>query len=337
MEFLTNEPEVNVENTVESAAERATEITEQVAAENAVETVAENTTENTLETLTETAEREEKLPLAFPQTDYKKDGSVKKVRGRVLKKLLKYEYRSYAPTFYILLSVLGALTLLICLFIRFDVDVPNESFKLAQAISVFMALGFALYLFTLFLFPFVMYALSIRRYEANFFKDEGYLTFSVPASMQEHTLAKHICGMAITAAATLASFISLLLFLTVSFDTSINITPSQDANFLLKLESYLLTLCGFVSTFFIIGAGICWSQKFTQKRAIFFRFLIVYFVIVLLESAFTMFDFTAIRNFFASKAGAHVSIWLGIVISAGAGYLSYRYEVKYLTSRLNLK
>ncbi len=280
---------------------------------------------------------ENKLPLSFPQTDYKKDETLKTVRGRVFGKLLKYEFRFYAPVFYILLAVLSALTLLVCLFVRFDVHAYDHSFEFNEAVSVFMIMAFMLYIFTLFFFPLVMFGLSTARYNQNFFKDEGYLTFSIPASMKEHVLAKHVCGILLTLASGLACFISLILFLSVSFQTTPNFTPDSQTNVLLEIESILLIATSYIGAFFTVGALQCWAQKFVKKRSIFFRFLIFYFALVLLESVFTLFDFTAVASFFASEAGAHVSVWLGILLSGAITYFSYRYEVKFLKTKLNLK
>ena len=281
---------------------------------------------------------ENKLPLSFPESDYKKDGSLKKVRGRVMKKLLKYEYRSYAPVFYILLAVLGALTLLVCLFVRFDMHEYDHSFEFSEAVSVFMIMAFVLYLFTVFFFPLVIFGLSTSRYHNNFFKDEGYLTFSVPASMEEHVLSKHLCGILLTIASGLASFISVILFVSVSLGSALDfITSDSSTNALFVIESILYFLTSYIGAFFVVGAIECWAQKFTQKRQIFFRFLIFYFVLIALESLFTLFDFTALGGFFASEAGAHVSIWLGILLSTALSYFSYRYELKFLKTKLNLK
>lgn len=280
---------------------------------------------------------ETKLPLNFPKTDYKKDGNLKKVRERVLKKLLKYEFRSYAPVFYMMLAVLSALTLLVCLFVRFEIHEYDHSFEFDKAVSLFMVMCTVLYFGVVMCFPFVIFALSTNRYHNNFFKDEGYLTFSVPASMEEHVLAKHVCGAFLTLASALASFISLILFLSVSLETSLNLTLSTQTNFFLELESMLLAVCSFIGSFFVVGAFHCWAQKFVKKRAIFFRFLIFYFALILLESALTLFDFTAIGNFFSGEAGAHVANCLGILLSVGVSYFCYRYEVKVLKTRLNLK
>ena len=302
--------------------------------------LAQTQTQAQEQELAQTQDRElweKELPLIFPETDYKKDGSLKKVRGRVLRKLFKYEFRAYAPVFYILLAVLSALTLLVCLFVRFDVHAYDHSFEFNQAVSVFMIMAFALYLFTLFFFPLVIFGLSTGRYNNNFFKDEGYLTFSVPASMEEHVLAKHLCAILLTLASALASFISFILFLSVSIDASISLTPDSQTNVLMEIESILLFATSFIGSFFVVGALQCWAQKFVKKRGIFFRFLIFYFALVLLESVFALFDFTAVGNFFASEAGAHISAWLGILLSAVVSYFSYRYEVKFLKTKLNLK
>ena len=39
--------------------------------------------------------------LPFPATDYDKNGKLKKVRGRVLKKLLKYEFKALLKPIFI--------------------------------------------------------------------------------------------------------------------------------------------------------------------------------------------------------------------------------------------
>ena len=64
----------------------------------------ENTDANLVEipVLQQDVSETKPVKLAFPEEDYDRNGKLKRVRGRMLKKLLKYEWKGLIPVFLLL-------------------------------------------------------------------------------------------------------------------------------------------------------------------------------------------------------------------------------------------
>lgn len=281
----------------------------------------------------------------LPDSDYK-EGKLRPVRGRVLKKLLKYEWKAMLPTLTISGIVLLALTLLTCIFVRVDLGAfGGEEYPATIAVGVILTiLLYAYALIGVIVAPFIV---ACRRYEKNFFKDEGYLTFSIPASMEEHILAKHLSGMIAVLLAMAASLVSVVLLATFSVTGDLNlgyieldpIVPQHPVSVILgAIEEIILFAEGLVGAFAVSGALICWGQKFKKKSQMFWRVFIAYFVFVALQTVFTMIGETGLTDFFYNTvAGEHVSTWLTIFLYAGVIAFCVWYELRTLKKKLNLK
>ncbi|MBQ8322668.1 MAG: hypothetical protein IJX91_01735 [Clostridia bacterium] len=321
-----------------------------------VETTAETQTETTEETATpapaieqlsidelapaaepivaETAVRPE---FSLPESDYNKKGSLKKVRGRMMKKLLKYEFRAIFPALFIGMAILLGLTVLMIVLL----NVP-----LNDNLAFFTIMSALLYVYTLLAVIIVSFGVAIKRYDKNFFKEEGYLTFSIPASMEEHVLAKHLSGAIATLIGIAASLVSLgILFafgLGDVFESLGGIqTESSIGNpvsFAFELlEGLILFAESLAGVYCVAGALTCWGQKFKKKRSIVLRVLIVYVLLVILESVFLNLLDASFIEFFYTTAGTHVWNWLQILLYAGVIALSVWYELRTLKKKLNLK
>lgn len=285
---------------------------------------------------------------ALPLIDYKK-GKLRKVRGRMVKKLFAYEWKTLFPVTLICAIVLAALTLFLCLFcldglaflFKDDIFVEYPATSLlVTALTVLLYFGA---LMVMMLAPFVA---SIQRYHKNFFKEEGYLTFSIPASMEEHILAKHLSAM-LCMVLSIAVSISSLIILMVSLSrygayiqivpptTEISVNPLSD--FFLGLEGFIISIESFIAPFTVSGALCCWAQKFKKKRQIFLRLFLAYIALMILETVYMFVLELGALNFFYTVAGAHVSNLLSILFYAGVVALSVWYELRTLKKKLNLK
>lgn len=285
---------------------------------------------------TEAPEAEAKpVVFPFPESDYNKKGELKKVRGRMLKKLLKYEFRAIFPALSIGVAILFGLTVLMIILLNVQL---NENF------AIFTVLSALLYIYALVAIIFVGAGIAISRYNKNFFKEEGYLTFSIPASMEEHTLAKHISGILSTLIGIVASLISLLVLFAFGLDDllsifqGIEITIGNPVSFVFEvIEGVIIFAETLVAIFCVAGALTCWGQKFKRKRSIVFRVLIAYIIFMVLESLLlTTLNFAFI-DFFYTTAGIHISNCLQIFFNAGVIVFSFWYETRYLKKKLNLK
>ncbi len=271
----------------------------------------------------------------FPESDYNKKGELKKVRGRMLKKLLKYEFRAIFPALSIGVAILFGLTVLMIILLNVQL---NEN------LAIFTVLSALLYIYALVAIIFVGAGIAISRYNKNFFKEEGYLTFSIPASMEEHTLAKHISGILSTLIGIVASLISLLVLFAFGLDgllsifQGMEITIGNPVSFVFEvIEGVIIFAETLAAIFCVAGALTCWGQKFKRKRSIVFRVLIAYIIFMVLESLLlTTLNFAFI-DFFYTTAGIHISNCLQILFNAGVIVFSFWYETRYLKKKLNLK
>ena len=148
----------------------------------------------------------------LPEEDYNKNGKLKNVRGRILKKLLKYEFKYYFKPMLIAVAALFAVATILCVLGCFltaeDIEGTGELMRVLFWALALLLFGFGS-LFVL-LFPFI---LAHKRYKKQFFTSEGYLTLSVPASAQEHILAKRISAYVMSAVASVLVTIALMVAL----------------------------------------------------------------------------------------------------------------------------
>ena len=67
-----------------------------------------------MDVLNDTFFEETKTVNPFPEEDYNKKGKLRRVRPRILKKLLKYEFKAYLTPMLIMLTALFALAIALC-------------------------------------------------------------------------------------------------------------------------------------------------------------------------------------------------------------------------------
>ena len=283
---------------------------------------------------------------ALPQTDYK-NGKLRAVRGRMVKKLLKYEWKAISPTLIICGIVLAALTLFICIFghggfeFLFQGSDPLE-YPATTVLATILTI--ALYIGALMVILFVPFGISISRYHKNFFKEEGYLTFSIPASMEEHILAKHLSGILAMLVSIAANFLSVMLVVICmsGYLGEIPVEPvpvptNPISDLFLAIEGLIMSAETLVGIFAVSGALCCWGQKIKKKSHIFWYVLLTYIAFMIFETVFMLALEAGALDFFYTLAGTHVSNVLTILFYAGIIALSVWYELRTLKKKLNLK
>ena len=123
----------------------------------------------------------------LPQTDYLKSGKIKPLRKDMLKKLLKYEFRYLLPT------VLIGVGVLLCAALLFALQL--NALQYSQVNTPLFVTSVVLYVYANLGVLILSVVVSIRRLYNNFFKSEGALTFSIPATAEEHVFGKHIASL----------------------------------------------------------------------------------------------------------------------------------------------
>lgn len=312
------------------------------------ETVAEPTTieavevENTVDTVekveaVDTVDTEITFPL--PESDYNKQGELKVVRGRMLKKLLKYEFRAIMPALYLCLGLLLGITVLACVVFNLP-SYENE------ALSTLLILTVILYLYGVLATVIVPFIVSIHRYEKHFFKEEGYLTFSIPASAEEHVFAKHLSGLIAALIGIVASIISVIIVVNFApfmdiFEGELEGIPMPETNLVSDIfetiELLILGLITVAGVFCVAGALTCWGQKFTKKGPMILRIIIAYVILMVIETLMMTWGANVMIWFETDPVGLHVGNVLMILLYAAISTLCVCYQLHILKRKLNLK
>ncbi len=288
-----------------------------------------------------------KLPL--PDEDFDKHGKLKKVRKRMLKKLVKAEIKHYLlpiSFFSVFVLVLG-----IFFAVLLRNDLQNSTQDEYYQVNGLLILSMLMYFYAVGAFGIYAYIAPVHRYNKNFFKEEGYLTFSVPASMEEHVLAKRLTAILCSFLAGVVIWISILITCLIAdggnflnllsaelsgiFGDIFNTAP-VDAVFL-TIEATLISLIGALMMPCIFGAASCALSKYTGKKKSGITVLLVFIAVSIVESLFIATVTTDMLMLFNTPVGVHIGLWIMILLQAGLTVGAFCFEIYYLKKKLNLR
>ncbi|MBQ9730059.1 MAG: hypothetical protein IJV80_04515 [Clostridia bacterium] len=281
------------------------------------------------------------LKEGFPPADYKENGELKSVRWRVIKKLLKYEYRAVLP---IMLVCFGALLILsILVGFRFVAtveeltgDMQEETF--GDGLGMMGLLLYVYLTMAVVVLPLILYE---RRYEKNLFSAEGYLTLATPVSAQEHVLAKHFAAITVELLSIAVAIGCFALMFAVSGGFAILELFGlvfENGSVLSTIEGIFFVLVGTVMIFCASGAITCWLQRFTKKQRSVIISVSVIAIVVLVNVVTPLLETWGIMAFvYESEILSHVWTWVQILFFAFISVLFYLYEVKTLQKNVNLQ
>ena len=123
----------------------------------------------------------------------------------MVKKLFKHEFLSYARVMALVYGILLTVAVATKLIFIFESDTT-----VYQIISGFTALIFFVSVFAALGFSFVM---GIIRFYRNLFTAEGYLSFTLPVTVEQHILVKAITAVAVNAVTAMMVALSCLITL----------------------------------------------------------------------------------------------------------------------------
>jgi len=276
------------------------------------------------------------VKLPFPEMDFNKKGELKKLRGRILKKLLKYDFRAIFPALLPCLCGLFVAAIIIGLS-SLGMDGFEKGFWLALWTMLFFGLIFLVLWFSV--------VIPFKRYHKNFFQDEGYLTLTIPASAEEHLFAKHLSGIISLSIAVVGSLLSCtVLFLCSGFSDFYFLDELLNKIGLLFIENpvrfieeTILYVEGIIAVFTVGGAIVCLMRKFPVRRHSAILLLGVFILIFLFSNLLRIPVIAELFNFFTTSVGVHVGAVLRFLLTGGLIVLSVWYELRTLKTNINLK
>ena len=276
----------------------------------------------------------------FPDTDYDKSGNLKPVRGRTLKTLLKYEVKAIKKTLLLCGILMLGFTLFLMGFIIIEPDFMRQYLLLEEITDptlIGISIAFLGWVICLVGSQFAVGVVAFQRYEKNFFKEEGYLTWSIPASAEEQVLAKHITGIVSNILTLIFAgvCVGLVLLLTQGFvGTEEGVV--EVVSFFDVVTTVAQIIEFFIVAHFVMGAITCFGYKITKKSTLVLLGVLFYVIIMIIDWSITALIANGIVDFFFTPVGKKIGSWLGIVFGLGVAYLCYLYEVKRL-KKLDLK
>jgi hypothetical protein len=272
------------------------------------------------------------------------------VRGAMLKKLLKYDFRAlfkFLIPCYIVLLALAALCA-ICFVIANHLSANSDE---AAFSSFFTSMMFIVLFYVLGVLAcsFVCLFNIATRFQKNIFSNEGYLTLSIPATPEEHIFSKSISGFVTVVltvfVAVLSIFIVILPYwssvapvLAQMFSDIAVIYKSNLAHSILfTIEALLLFFVSVIFNLQIIYSCLCVGHVFVNKnrsRASALAF-VVYLAVVNVISTFSSSSGLS-SLYLKSVASTHIFMWLSILFYSACSVGLFFWERYVLKNKVNL-
>lgn len=280
-------------------------------------------------------EREERM--GFPESDYK-NGKLKKVRWRVVKKLFSYDFSAIIKILYPFFVGIIAIALMAMVYIIL-------SFKYPDSHSIFTTSFFTIMFFVFGIFACIIapFAVCETRYTKNFFGKAGYLVLSLPVSGMEHVLSKFL------------SFYAVFLLSIVSIGVSVGIVciatlfvPTNDLiveilqyiitsnTVMLNIEQIILSILSTISIYFVINSLVCFLSSKTKKQQGWIIFGIV-MCFYHLGYLFIAIIFIIQIDFLGAVWFEHLSNVFEILFNLALIIGGFIYQAHYLEKKVNLQ
>ncbi len=287
------------------------------------------------------ATKEIRLP--FPPEDYDKKGQLKRVRKRMFKKLFKSEMRFYLPIMLCLMGVMLVSGIVFGIFLKQNRGTWREDTDhVGHFITVFSGFIFVVACSGGILFMNMHFPNS--RYNKNFFQGEGYLTFSIPASMEEHVLSKRVAAFFCSLLTNLVMLLTILLMVIINggwdglWEGICGIFSGKPVHVaFFSLEFCISFLLGSFTLLCVMGAGSCLLSRYVGKRRTGMTLLIIFVVVALLEAVSSFLVTVGIDFIPDTAAEMHLFAWLGILVQAAICVGCIFFEIHYLKNKLDLK
>lgn len=192
----------------------------------------------------------------------------------MLKKLLKYDIKSYANT---LLPIFG-LTLLLAVFSRIFMLIKD----LAPVFRVPMGLVMGLAMLLTSEVPFITFVIGIDRFNKQMTKDEGYLTHTLP--VKKHTIisSKLLTQILFQIASVIVSLCSACIIVNVKLvdlkeAIKLIIEMITQYSALTPILVLLIILFGYIVMTLLIYTAISFGQRHATNKS---KFAILYGIII---------------------------------------------------------
>ena len=269
----------------------------------------------------------------------------------MVKTLFKYEFKAYARTLLPLQAILVAIAVITRGVQLFESD--NIAYDIVFVSSVIML---CISMLVLLVFGVIF---SISRFYKNLFSHEGYLSFTLPVTTNQHLLTKLVMAFTFTLISVVSIIISAMvatdwdmlveLFKVIGyvFGRFVDLTHGHAVIF--AVEFIVAALITIINNYLIYYGCISIGQTAKKNRilaafGVYFGYYLITQTIgtigILIINALTYTDFWAdLGNwvYFHQYTFVHLLMCSVIVISLVLGFVYYIISRKIITNKLNLE
>lgn len=250
----------------------------------------------------------------------------------MVKKLIKYELLSYFRSVWPITITAAALTLIAALMYY------------TYQYAVFVFLSWSLFVLMFYVFIAVILGGIAKRFRKSMFSEEGYMTFSIPATSAQLIFAKMVAAFLLWLYAILLFLICSVIFSLIagnaSYDKEVlywkiileELVYSAQSNGLLFFENIVYFFA--LSVFFIIYLfmGICFGQLFQSRKnlmTVLFFIILFYLFTLLYPHLYKVIDLLYRLN-------KHVSMLVKIIFFMLLSVTCFFIVRYFISRRLNL-
>lgn len=185
----------------------------------------------------------------------------------MLRKLLKYDFKSISKLWIILTVTIFGLSFPV----GYAIKASNQPREIPVGIEMLSFFGTMILVFGIFAYTILIAILIFRRFYKNFFTDEGYLTFTLPAQRKQLLSSKLIFGT-LTQSATMFVYIATLFNL-INITNDESIITTENLRALLDTLNISLGMGTGVSILYIVALILLVIAAFIFANCISVAFL----------------------------------------------------------------
>lgn len=259
----------------------------------------------------------------------------------MLGKLLKYEYKATSRYFIGLYIVLALLTIgnkvMITIEATTDIDL--------KVVDILFGIIMASYVIAIIAIAVATVVLMLRRFYFNMLKDEGYLTFTLPATVGQHIASKMIVCITWVIATIVLTVVSIFV-VTYSKDIDYARGISDSVQELTRLGAWGYVAEGIIAAIVtVIGMPIlmyaCLSigQLYTKHRVVgaILAYIGYYIINQVVSSVFLVICMHSLGYSYDTSAFTNQVLIFSIVLSIVISIVSYVVTHYILSKKLNLE
>ncbi len=259
----------------------------------------------------------------------------------MLGKLLKYEYKATSRYFIGLYIVLALLTIgnkvMITIETATDIDL--------KVVDILFGLIMVSYIVAIIAITVATFVLILRRFYFNMLKDEGYLSFTLPATVGQHIASKLIVGITWFVATIVLNVISIFV---VTYNKDINYVKgiSDIAQELTRsggwgyvVEGIIAIIVTVIGMPMLMYACLSIGQLYTKHRVVgaILAYIGYYIINQVLSSVFLVICMHSLGDSYDTSAFTNQVLIFSIVLSIVISIASYIVTHYILSKKLNLE